>query len=653
VVVFHLEPKSLPGGYIGVDVFFVISGFLITGHLLREVTRSGGINLPEFWARRARRLLPAAFVVLIVSTAAVYFILPPLAREQNFIEIAFSAIYLLNWRLAADSVDYLAEDNAASIAQHYWSLSVEEQFYIVWPILIIAAVWAAARSRRIAPRHAVAAALVVVFVASLAFSVHETSVSQPSAYFITTTRAWEFAAGGLVAVLPSVVLRRSAHAMMSWVALACIITPAFLFHATSQFPGWIALIPVLGTASLLWLGDAGSAWSPQYLARARPVQMVGDTSYAIYLWHWPLIIVATALLGRAPDWIWGFLIAIVTILLAIATKHLVEDPVRKAPGVLRRRRPTFVLMCAGMATVLALTVTPVVIGNLQIQQRQEVAASAGTDEAGCFGAYAILNDCDDPYAHTATVDPTAAQHDSFGAYVQNDDSCTSEAFAGRSEHRCTVVRDADTTIMLIGDSHMYSIYPAFDALAEQQHWNLEMRARSGCSAVGVASVRSPLDKRERCVVWSDEILEEITTSDTIDMVIYTAYEPTYDHSDEIQPEAEQRLEAIRQSGKDVVVLRDVPGTASKEIEAPTCIEAAGDVDDPCTSPRPPEGSWLQASGESSADLVINPADVVCDSENCHTLIGGTIVYQDYNHITATFARTLTPWLTQYLVPLAR
>jgi hypothetical protein len=200
---------------------------------------------------------------------------------------------------------------------------------------------------------------------------------------------------------------------------------------------------------------------------------------------------------------------------------------------------------------------------------------------------------------------------------------------------------------------MYSIYPAFDALAEQQHWNLEMRARSGCSAVGVASVRSPLDKRERCVVWSDEILEEITTSDTIDMVIYTAYEPTYDHSDEIQPEAEQRLEAIRQSGKDVVVLRDVPGTASKEIEAPTCIEAAGDVDDPCTSPRPPEGSWLQASGESSADLVINPADVVCDSENCHTLIGGTIVYQDYNHITATFARTLTPWLTQYLVPLAR
>ncbi|WP_449283282.1 acyltransferase family protein [Leucobacter sp.] len=652
VVVFHLAPKALPGGYIGVDVFFVISGFLITGHLLREVTRNGRIDLLEFWARRARRLLPAAFLVLLVSTVAVYLVLPPLAREQNFIEIAFSAVYLLNWRLAADSVDYLAEDNAASIAQHYWSLSVEEQFYIVWPILIIAAVWAAARSRRIAPRHAVAAALVLVFATSLAFSVFETARSQPSAYFITTTRAWEFAAGGLIAVLPAVRLRRSAHVALSWIASACIIAPAFIFQASSPFPGSIALIPVLGTAALLWFGDSDSAWSPQYLAKAGPVQLVGDTSYAIYLWHWPLIITATAVLGRAPGWAWGTLIAIATVLLAIATKQLVEDPVRNAPGMLRRRRPTFVLMCAGMAAVLALTITPVAVGGVQTQQRQEAIASASTDETGCFGAYAILNDCDEPYAQASSVDPTAAQRDSFGSYIAHDDACTSEEFAGRSEHRCTVDRDADTTLMLIGDSHMYSIYPAFDALAEEQRWNLEMRARSGCSALGVASVRSPLDKRERCVEWSDEVLDEVSASDTIDLVVYTAYEPTYDHSDAVRAEAERRFEAIRQSGKDLVVLRDVPGTGSKEIEAPSCIEAAGDIDDPCTSPRPAADSWLQSAGKSSADLIVNPAEVVCDPERCHTLIGGAVVYQDYNHLTATFARTLAPWLAQHLVPVA-
>ncbi|WP_449283284.1 acyltransferase family protein [Leucobacter sp.] len=644
VVVFHLAPSALPGGYIGVDVFFVISGFLITAHLLREVTATGTVRLTEFWARRVRRLLPAALLVLAVSALAVYAVLPTTARDQNFTEIAFASFYLLNWRLAADSVDYLAADNAASIAQHYWSLSVEEQFYLFWPLIILLAVWAASRSSRTSPRTAVAVALVLVLGASLAFSVIETARSQPSAYFITTTRAWEFAAGGLVALLPAARLRGWGHVLCSWLALAAIVGAAFRFDGASPFPGWIALIPVLGTAGLLWLGDSSSPWSPQYLAKAGPVQFAGDTSYSIYLWHWPLIVVATALLGRAPGWIWGAAIAVATLALAAATKYLVEDPVRRAPGMLSRRPATFSLMAASIAAILALTVTPVAVGNAQTAERQAAIASESADAESCFGAYAILNDCAEPYAVTGTVDPSATQDDVFWNTEEYSRDCSSQSFAGRAEVRCDVDRGSDTTVMLLGDSHMYSLYPGFAALAETREWNLGMRARSGCPGHGVVSTGSSAERQERCASWSAEVQDEIAGDESIDTVVFTAYEINYEGT---EAQAAELFAALRQAGKEILIVRDVPGMEGEP--APACVEAAGGVPDPCASPLAFPETWVSTVGADTGIPMIDPREVLCDEELCHAVIGGTIVYQDTAHVAGTFARTLAPWLEQHLV----
>lgn len=670
VVIFHLTPKTVPGGYIGVDVFFVISGYLITAHLLREVTRTGRVRLAEFWARRVRRLLPAAFLVLAVSTAAVYFILPDTLREQNFLEIAFATVYALNWRLAADSVDYLAADNAPSIAQHYWSLSVEEQFYIVWPLLIIAAIWIAARSRRISREQAITGALVFVFIASLAFSIYETARSQPSAYFITTTRAWEFAVGGLAALIPATAaskLTKPLHAALSWLGLAAIVGAALLFTGDSAFPGWIALIPVIGTALLLWIGDSDHTWSPQFLAKAGPIQLVGDTSYAVYLWHWPLIIVATSMLGRAPGWIWGSIIVAATIGLAVATKYLVEDPVRRAPGFLKLRLPTFGLMAAGMAAILALTIIPVNVGAAQTADRQAAIAAGSADAESCFGAFAVLNDCADPYAYADTVDPTATQADEFWPYRDHldPDPCISANVANRMEVACDTDRGGSQTVMLLGDSHMYAMYAGFDAAAQEASWNLSMRARSGCAGFGVVSQNSAADRAERCAVWSGEVQRELLANDAIDTVVFTSYERNYAGS---EAQATAMLKALSDAGKRVIVMRDVPGAGTERQTGPECVEAAGNVNDACAvtvdagliadadSTTLGLDTWLatavaDANAAGTEIEVIDPRDVLCTGDVCHVVIGGTIVYQDSNHVAATFARTLAPWFEEKLAPL--
>src|SRR3954451_1728218 len=196
VVVCHFWPAALPGGFVGVDVFFAISGFLITSHLLREVARTGRVSLAAFWARRARRILPAALLVLALCALATLAFVPEVHRQQFFAEIRASTFYVQNWELAHSAVDYFAAGDGPSPVQHFWSLSAEEQFYLVWPVLILGAAALGGRRR-------IFTALAAVTVAGLAYSIHKAAADPAAAYFVTPTRAWEFAAGGLLAFAPA------------------------------------------------------------------------------------------------------------------------------------------------------------------------------------------------------------------------------------------------------------------------------------------------------------------------------------------------------------------------------------------------------------------------------------------------------------------
>src|SRR4051794_15888134 len=262
VVVYHYWPAVAPAGFVGVDVFFVISGFLITDMLLREVTARGTVSLPRFWARRARRLLPAALLTIAVCAVATLVFVPVTYWEQFFGEMRASAAYVQNWHLAGAAVDYFAPHDRSPV-RHFWSLSAEEQFYLVWPLLLLAGVGVARLAGRVrVTRGAIAAVLAVATAASLAYSVLATAADPLIAYFSTPARAWEFGAGGLLALAAADARRPRARAALSWVGLAAILLAALAHTARTDFPGWVALLPVLGALAVMRAGMPRVRWAP-------------------------------------------------------------------------------------------------------------------------------------------------------------------------------------------------------------------------------------------------------------------------------------------------------------------------------------------------------------------------------------------------------
>ena len=352
VVLYHLWPGRLRGGYIGVDVFFVISGFLISGNLLREVERTGRVAFAGFWARRVRRLLPAAFLVLTATGLGILIFVPRLLWQQFFKEIGASVLYIENWSLAHDAVDYLASSNTPSPVQHYWTLSAEEQFYIGWPFLVMAGVLLAAALRWHRGR-AVTAILGVATLASLVFSLWDTGHNPSVAYFSTFTRAWEFGAGALLAcVAGSRTLRRPLVAcLVSWGGLLVILGCSLTFSHSTPMPGTAAVAVVLGSVALIAAGNPGLVWSPTRLLTWRPATFIGDISYSMYLWHWPMLVLLPYVIDRTPGFLARVLILVATVVAAWLTKIFVEDPVRTT----RRwslRRPSVALTAAAVAAAL-------------------------------------------------------------------------------------------------------------------------------------------------------------------------------------------------------------------------------------------------------------------------------------------------------------
>jgi peptidoglycan/LPS O-acetylase OafA/YrhL len=335
VVIYHLWPSLLPGGFVGVDVFFVISGFLITGHLLREYRMTGKIRLVDFWGRRAKRLVPAAALVLTATWVASRFLLPATRLAGTASQILASALYFQNWRLAWNAVDYLKSDSAASPVVHFWSLSVEEQFYLGWPLLFLLAALVgltASAQARTARGHLVLLVLAsAVVAASLWYSVSYTQVNPSGAYFVTTTRIWELGLGGLLAHLP---VRASAwlgrFGPLGWAGLGLVIASAFLLNGATAFPGAIALLPAGGAALLILGGSAAGRFGPSALTSVRPRVFIGGISYSLYLWHWPLIVLWTAWRGQPPGVLAGLVIVAAAVLLSWLTRAWVEDKVRNA-----------------------------------------------------------------------------------------------------------------------------------------------------------------------------------------------------------------------------------------------------------------------------------------------------------------------------------
>ncbi|HZE39724.1 MAG TPA: acyltransferase, partial [Stackebrandtia sp.] len=330
VVLGHAGAPFFHGGYVGVDVFFVISGFLITSLLLRERLGTGRISIKGFYARRVTRLLPASALVVAATLVASWLWLPATRFASIVGDALASAFYLVNDRLAVSGTDYLNADAAPSPLQHFWSLAVEEQFYFVWPVLLIV-LTVAWRHRTSIRRKPIAAVLAVLVVVSLAISVVQTSASAPWAYFGTQTRVWELALGALVAVAANRLsaIRSGPAAALTWCGLAAVAVSVLWFDDATAYPGYAAALPVVGAAAVIAGGCARPRGGAGLLLDTGPFQFLGKISYGYYLWHWPVLMIGPAALGVAASLKVNLALVAGALVLALLSYHLIENPVRR------------------------------------------------------------------------------------------------------------------------------------------------------------------------------------------------------------------------------------------------------------------------------------------------------------------------------------
>jgi peptidoglycan/LPS O-acetylase OafA/YrhL len=661
VLVYHVWPGAVRGGFVGVDAFFVISGFLITSHLLANPPRTPR-DLVGFWSRRIRRLLPASLLVLGATLVASRMVAPETQWGNTASQARAAALYVVNWVLAKDSVDYLAAENAASPVQHFWSLSVEEQFYVVWPLLILLlALFAGSSARRRGLVFGLGLGAAVL--ASFVYSVTETASDPAAAYFVTPTRIWELGVGGLLALVsaPRVLGRpgprtpsRWPARLLGWGGLAAIAVSAGVYSGSTPFPGWQALVPTLGTAAVIAAGSTTDRGSPGPALALRPVQWLGDVSYSLYLWHWPLVVLAPDVLGRLGT-LDRVSIVLASLGLAGLTKVLVEDRFRSAAWGFPLRKP-YVFAAVAMALVVVGAATQV--DEVQVRQKEaRIALAKAVKQGGsCFGASALDrgSSCPTtPYADLLPA-PVDAATDKSQAYadVPGGDDCFANA-PSFPQRLCTFGDPASTTrIALVGNSHAGQWLPALAELARTNGWRIDTFLASRCASAETPQEFDTAAQTRSCTTWVDDTVAAVV-KDAPDLVVMTnrTSSAAVGHSlADSRPAYENGYAAVlstfRDAGLKVLALHDTPAPGE---QVPDCVASNLDHYTRCDGARK---DWVPMDPTSTAvHRVDDPGirftdltDHICGPRTCHVVTGGLITYFDGSHLTATFATTLAPYL---------
>jgi peptidoglycan/LPS O-acetylase OafA/YrhL len=648
VVLYHYWPRALPGGYVGVDAFFVISGYLITSHLLREVDRTGTVKLWAFYARRARRLLPASIFVLLFVAAGTFLLLPTDLWASTAHELTASGFYVQNLWLASKAVTYSASNDVLSPVTHYWSLSAEEQFYLVWPSLIIISCIVARKWLRDHTTTAVGFTLLLVTLGSFAVSVWATQTHRAAAYFITPTRAWEFGAGALVVLLmrkwsPRLEVVR----LLRWLGLFGILAAAWLFSGATSFPGYAAALPVGATAAIIIAGDTGRADPSDAVFRLRPVQWLGDVSYSVYLWHWPLLVFAPYVLRhdlRTPE-----LLALLLLCLVISglSKRLIEDGLRFWPRLTRSPRVT--LSAAGVGMLVIALVSATQIYSASVRERQTEALLADVSDSRCFGARAMQDRAACPDVLTALPLAAITKSDSPWAPEPGCDPTSSD----RSVLRCYWGTGRPSRVVaLVGDSHARHWRGALHRIAKAKNWQVIEMLSEGCPATSARSIVFESRPRDGdlCRTWSSKATAELKALAPDDIITAAFVQQNVFDPRGSGPLGFEQVWREWLTFTRVTVLRDIPTTANRS--APQCLAVNAGNQLLCSNPRPRvlvDDDMMRAARPMRHEVnLVDLSDYFCDDKRCYAVIGGASVYYDYDHMSRQFSASLAAPLLRQL-----
>ncbi|CAB4370738.1 MAG: acyltransferase family protein [Actinobacteria bacterium] len=596
VTLFHA--KWISGGFIGVDIFYVISGFLITGLLIREIERTGTINFKEFYARRFKRLLPTSFFVLGITAVFSWLLIPATMRSSLGRDIIAAGLYVSNYLFAWWQADYQNLDATPSPVIHYWSLAVEEQFYLLWPLLILLFFLAATKLKK---RNAVTVFVAAVTALSFAFSIYQTETSPIWAFYSLPTRAWELGLGALLVLLPPIKTKK----VVGLLGFLFVIASAFIFNETTAFPGFSAVLPVLGTVMLI--GTVNS-WPPflNDVGNSKLFQWLGEISYPLYLWHWPLLVLPCTYLAR-PLTIFERIIAIIaTIVLADLTHRFIEEPFRK-----KIVSPTIVFKRSGIITLVSLLIGTAII----------FSSSDKIDVSGINGAVSLAEIKARPLVY--------------------DDGCHANYAEIESDNCVYADVTSQKTMVLFGDSHAAQWFPALVEIASRSGYKLISLTKSACPSVDLERRDQGGFKMSRCNQWHINTIKRIQSIKPDVLIMssfqYYAAPPRFTDREKWWIGGQRKLlTEVRNVSPHLIYLTDTPHPLR---DIPACLSNYSISK--CNTTMP------------SVDLsipgfkVVNPNPWFCTQE-CPAVKDGIVAYRDSSHITVDIATALIPRLTQAL-----
>lgn len=620
VLLNHAGVPGFSGGYVGVDVFFVISGYLIGGHLLRELSAKGTVDLWAFYARRCRRLLPACLAMLAVVMAAVLWLYAPFEHRELMSSVRASSVYALNLWLAGRATDYFGGHTEAIPVLHLWSLAVEEQFYIFWPLLMLGAAALWPRQAQRSTMRLVVAGGVLSLVACIVVS----DVKFQWAFYLTPTRVWEFCAGMWLAVRSSgsVQLKGRALALLGSASLAVLALTTLLFDSQLRFPSGWALIPVAAAVGLILVAErpADGSLTSRFM-RWKPLCWLGDCSYSVYLWHWPLIVFASVLYPR-PSVPITVGVVLLTLLVGWLSYRWIELPFKQ--GLLRGWSPRGVVT-GSLAMCIAMAATAHVLGRLELDDQQaRFRAAAEWPQAEASGCLVLFDVVVHPPCEFGSKTPTA-------------------------------------TVVLFGDSHAMQWFTPMQALAEKHNWKLVVLTKANCPAADMLVeyyvTRSPYFK---CSEWRDNAFARIAALKP-DLVVATGSSGHKLPIDSWQQGVADAVRKLQATGAKVAYIRDTPFA---NFDVPTCLSRAQwrglHPDELCTFPLSVEqrryGEMAKAEAtavRSQGAAFLDFPERICTQANCPTAREDLILFKDRNHITEAFAMHLAPELERPLLEMMR
>jgi peptidoglycan/LPS O-acetylase OafA/YrhL len=681
VLLYHARIPGFGGGFVGVDVFFVVSGFLITGLLVRELETTGRVSLVGFYARRARRLLPAAALALSVTLIAAALLLPPLRVPDVAGDAAAAAPYASNIRFAAQATDYLQAELDPSPLLHFWSLGVEEQFYLFWPTLVLLAATLAGRRGRFGQRAAVAGTVAVVGAGSLALSLWLTDANAPWAFFSLPTRAWELGTGAMLALAASRLasLPGGVSTAAGWGGLAMVGASALVIDTGTPFPGVAALLPVGGTALVIAAGLSRASGVPTYLLGRRLPRWLGRISYSLYLWHWPIIVLPVAAFGGELPLAARAALALAAVPVAAASQRWVEDPIRRGRWV--GHRPGRNLAMAGALTLSVAVLSSVVGAVWTGRLTPAVAVGAGPNTASApspngtgpgaraSGTPAASGTATASATSVASVEPTLpagtgagstpaaaafplpadllpplidARSDAPRTYSDGCHLGYTETVSGPCAYGLT---SSTTTVVLFGDSHAAQWFPALERLATEGGWRLVSLTKSGCMSVDVSVWNTPLKRPyTECDTWRRGAFDRIAAEHPALVVVSNSHQywfasdgtkvPVADRPADWDAGLARTLARLAPVAGGVVLIGDTPRPST---DVPVCLSSHLDDVRACATARSAavDAGRLAADARIASDAGaawVDPSDWVCPSDPCPAVIGRFLVYRDTHHL---------------------